>query len=267
MFAFQGAGSIFRTYNLILDRAAPIDDLEAMTLVHQDVEIVDADLCQKLRGALRDPQVAVVGCVGVRGAESIAWWDGQVTWTPSLHRYGELGGGELSSGFWNNGEPSSRTREVDTVLGFVLALSAWTVGNIRFDESLGLLDGYDFDVCQQVRTARRKVVTADLKVAHHHSLDLVTEPVAWSAAHMRVAEKWDGALQGPGPAGNDWKRRARRAEAEAAAARLLVSSKQLQRCALDQEHEEALRRITDSASWRVTAPLRRLNALRKARSR
>ena len=189
MFAFQGAGSIFRTYNLILDRAAPIDDLEAMTLVHQDVEIVDADLCQKLRGALRDPQVAVVGCVGVRGAESIAWWDGQVTWTPSL------------------------------------------------------------------------------QVAHHHSLDLVTEPVAWSAAHMRVAEKWDGALQGPGPAGNDWKRRARRAEAEAAAARLLVSSKQLQRCALDQEHEEALRRITDSASWRVTAPLRRLNALRKARSR
>ena len=39
-----------------LDRAAERDDLEALVLVHQDAEIVDADLCAKVRAALRDPE-------------------------------------------------------------------------------------------------------------------------------------------------------------------------------------------------------------------
>ena len=35
--------------------------------------------------------------------------------------------------------------------GFVIALSPWVVRNIRFDESLGQLHGYDLDFCLQVR--------------------------------------------------------------------------------------------------------------------
>ena len=66
--------------------------------------------------------------------------------------------------------------EVDTVDGFVLALSPWAVPNVRFDESLGRLHGYDFDFCLQVRAPGRKVVTADFRVIHNHSLDLVTNP-------------------------------------------------------------------------------------------
>ena len=49
--------------------------------------------------------------------------------------------------------PYARTGEVDTVDGFVLALSPWAVRNVRFDESLGQLHGYDFDFCLQVRAA------------------------------------------------------------------------------------------------------------------
>ncbi len=39
--ATPGGGSIFRSYNAVLDRFAERDDLEALVLVHQDAEIVD----------------------------------------------------------------------------------------------------------------------------------------------------------------------------------------------------------------------------------
>ena len=51
------SGSIFRSYNALLDRAAAREDLEALVLVHQDAELVDAELCATLRAALRDPDV------------------------------------------------------------------------------------------------------------------------------------------------------------------------------------------------------------------
>src|SRR3954469_19507477 len=69
--AGPATGSIFRSYNALLDRAAQLDGLEALVLVHQDAEIVEPDFCAKLRRALRDPGVGVVGCVGAVGVRSI----------------------------------------------------------------------------------------------------------------------------------------------------------------------------------------------------
>jgi hypothetical protein len=253
------AGSLFRSYNLILDSLAERDDLEALVLVHQDAEITDPDFSVKLRRALSDPEVGVVGCVGAIGVRSIAWWEGSVTWASFVHRYRESGGGDLPAFAWNGAEMPAyaRTGEVDTVDGFVLGLSPWTVRNVRFDESLGQLHGYDFDFCLQVRAAGRKVVTEDFKVIHHHSLDLIGNPDTWVEAHMRVAEKWDGRIPHVGTAAGDWKERARRAEAEAAAARAHAVSIQLQ-------SDARLKEITESTGWRLTEPLRRLNALRRA---
>ena len=251
VFAYQAAGSIFRSYNLILERAAALDDLEALVLVHQDAEIADPEFCRKLRGALSDPEVGVVGCVGAVGVRNIAWWEGSVTWGSFTHRYQEMGGGDLPALSWESeGLPSfAHTGEVETVDGFVLAVSPWTARNVRFDESLGQLHGYDFDFCLQVRAAGRKVVTEDLKVIHHHSLDLVSNPETWVAAHMRVAEKWDGRMPNVGAAGGDWKQRARRAEAEASVARTQAVAAMLQA-------EAKTREVTESKSWRLTAPLR-----------
>ena len=261
------SGSLFRSYNLLLDKAAELDDLEALVLVHQDAEIADPAFCAKLREALKDPDVGVVGCVGAIGVRSIAWWEGSVTWASFTHRYRELGGGELASFTWNGDElpPYARTGEVDTVDGFVLGLSPWVVENVRFDESLGMLHGYDFDFCLQVREAGRKVVTADFKVVHHHSLDLVSDPETWVAAHMRIAEKWDGRMPNVGSAGGDWKQRARRAEAEAAAARARAESNRLQAEARAQLHRRELELFEQSASWKLTKPLRLLNSLRPSR--
>jgi hypothetical protein len=253
------AGSLFRSYNLILDTIAGRDDVEALVLVHQDAEITDRDFCVKLRRVLSDPDVGVVGCVGAVGVRSIAWWEGSVTWASFVHRYRELGGGDLPAFAWNGGEMPAyaRTGEVDTVDGFVMALSPWTIRNLRFDESLGLIHGYDFDFCLQVRAAGRKVVTEDFKVIHHHSLDLISEPETWIAAHMRVAEKWDGRMPHVGAVAGDWKERARRAEAEAAAARAEIVSAQL-------KADARVKEVTDSVSWRLTEPLRRINAIRRA---
>jgi hypothetical protein len=265
--ANAAAGSIFRSYNLILDTFAGRDDLEALVLLHQDAEIVNGDFCANLRAALADPDVGVVGCVGAVGVRSIAWWEGSATWASFTHRYEELGGGELPGFSYANGNlPSfATTGEVETVDGFVLALSPWVVRNIRFDESLGQLHGYDFDFCLQVRAAGRKVATADFKVVHHHSLELVSNPETWLAAHMRVAEKWAGRMPGVTEPGGDWRQRALRAEAEASLARTQAVAAMLHADARNADLARQVEEMTGSISWRITAPLRRLNAIRKGR--
>ncbi len=259
-FVFRATSSIFRSYNLILDRAAPRDDLEALVLVHQDTELTDPELCGKIRRALADPDVGIVGCIGATGVRSLAWWEGSVTWASFIHRYAELGGGDLPGFSWPTGDRPAfaRTGEVDVVDGFLLVLSPWAVRKLRFDESLGTLHGYDVDLCLQARAAGRKVVTADLRAIHNHSLELVSDTGGWVEAHMRLAEKWNGRIAGD-HAGEDWKRRARRAEAEAEAARAVAVSHQLRYDA----RELAMVAMRESIGWRITEPLRRANKLRR----
>jgi len=267
--ANSAAGSLFRSYNLILDLARDREDLEAVVLVHQDAEIVDADFGRKLRHALADPEVGVAGCVGALDVRNIAWWEGSVTWASFTHRYREFGGGEVPAFSWSEGEHPgySRTGEVDTVDGFVMVLSPWVAHNVRFDEGLGSqIHGYDLDFCLQVRERGRKVVTADFKVVHHHSLELVSDPDVWIQAHIKMAEKWEGRMPGIGrpnwgAAAEDWKRRARQAEAEAGATRLDRASMQLQANARERQLQSELDEIWRSQSWRLTAPLRRASAL------
>jgi hypothetical protein len=256
--AHAASGSIARSYNLMLDTAAGMEDLEALVLLHEDAEITDGDFGAKLRRALADPEVAVVGCVGATGVSDIAWWDGTMAANSAPYHYGELGGGQLPIRAADTRPPG----EVDTVYGVMLALSPWVVANLRFDESIGMLHGYDFDICQQARAAGQKVLTADLQIAHHHSLDLVRDIEIWVAAHIRAAEKWDGSAPVDSPP-EAWKQRARRAEADAAAARLLAASKLLQVDATARYHVEQVDEILNSRSWRLTEPLRRANLMRK----
>jgi hypothetical protein len=265
VFGYRATSSIFRSCNIILDSAADCDDLEALVLLHQDTEIADARFNAKVRELMRDPDVGVAGSIGAIGVRSIAWWEGAVTWASFIHRYGEFGGGDLPGFAWRAGEapPYARTGEVDAVDGFLMVLSPWTVRNVRFDESLGRLHGYDLDFCLQVRAAGRKVVTADLRAVHNHSLELVSDPEDWAEAHMRIADKWEGRMPGIGRGGGDWKQRARRAEAEAEAARASAVSKQLQLEAREREYRRIAEEMEESISWRITAPLRKANHWRR----
>ena len=49
----------------------------------------------------------------------------------------------------------------------------------------------------QIRAAGRKLLVADLHVVHHRSLELIADLDVWVEAHIRVAEKWDGASRRP----------------------------------------------------------------------
>ena len=185
-YVLPSVGSIAESYNATLDRAAERDDLEALVLVHQDAEIVDADLCAKVREALRDPEVGLIGCVGALDVRSIAWWEGSVTLASFINRYEAHGGGDLASFSWSWEEapPWAHTGEVETLDGFVLVFSPWAVRNIRFDESLSRFHGYDLDYCLQVREAGRKVVTADFRAIHHREIEMLPDPEEWIEAHI-----------------------------------------------------------------------------------
>jgi hypothetical protein len=262
--AMPAIGSIFRSYNALLDTFSDRDDLEALVLVHQDAEIADERFCATIREALGDPGVGLVGCVGAVGVRSIAWWEASVTCGSFINRYEEHGGGDVPSFSWSWSEAPAYARlgEVETLDGFVLVLPAWTVRNVRFDESIGQFHGYDLDFCLQVRAAGRKVLTADFRAIHHRPLDMLPDAEEWIDAHIRVADKWDGRM-GVGGGVGSWKDRARRAEADAAAARLLGHMTQIAREAQLREVERSIDEATHSISWRITMPLRLFGGRRR----
>ena len=146
--------SIFSAYNEVLDAFADAPDLEALVLLHEDTEIVDRELCSKLRRLFSDPSVAVVGVVGARGVRNLSWWEGQ-GFGRVLETRGvvDFGGG---------------AHDVDTLDGLLLVLSPWAVRNLRFDdERFSGFHGYDADICFQARAAGRRVVVDDIAVVHH----------------------------------------------------------------------------------------------------
>ena len=262
--AMPAIGSIFRSYNALLDRFRGHEELEALVLVHQDTELDDDGFCATVREALRDPEVGVVGCVGAVGVRSIAWWEASLTCASFINRYEEHGGGDLLSFSWTwpDAPAYARVGEVETLDGFVLVLSPWAVRNLRFDESLGQFHGYDLDFCLQVRAAGRKVITADFRAIHHRPLDMLPDPEEWIDAHIRVADQWDGEM-GVGAGVGSWKERAWRAEADAAAARLLAHQTVIAREAQLRELERAVDAAAHSVSWRITMPLRLLRRPRR----
>jgi Glycosyltransferase like family len=266
IFPFAAVGTVGRSYNLLIDAAAAHADLEALVIVHPHTEIADRDLPLKLREAFSDPDVAVVGCAGATGVRTVAWWDGEVSCGEVTHRYLGHRGGELPAFSW--AVRTAAPAEVDTVDGFFIALSPWAVRNLRFDEGLLFGHGFDLDFCLQVRAAGRKVMTADVRVIEHRSLELVSDLELWVEAHIQLARKWEGRMpSGPGPT-VDWKLRARRAEAQREAARAIAYSRKLGLDARIVELERQLSEATETFSWRITAPLRRMNQLlRDARSR
>ena len=264
VYSFAAVGTVCRGYNLLLNTAAAHDGLEALVLLDPRAEIADPDFCARAREALRDPEVAVAGPVGARNVSTIAWWEGEVSCAQVIHRYHEHGGGDMDGYAW--ARPGAPLGEVDSVDGFLLVLSPWAVRTVRFDESLSTGHGYDLDYCLQVREAGRKVVTADLRTIHHRTLELLEDADVWVEAHIKLAEHWDGRWPGRTAEAVDWKRRARRAEAECEAARTMAYSNALKVDAEVLALERAMAEMTESLSWRVTAPLRRLNRMRRRAS-
>jgi hypothetical protein len=265
VYPYSAVGSIFQSLNLLLDAAAAEDDLEALVLLHPHAEITDPAFMTKIRAALADPDVAVVGALGARGVNDLAWWQGELVAGDVTHRFTEYGGGEQPSQSWT-GQRAAPPGEVDTVDGYLMVLSPWAVRNLRFDESLSLGHGYDLDFCLQARAAGHKVVVADLQLVQHRGVELIEKLELWTEAHIRLAQKWPGILGGAdAPDGESWRGRARRAEAEREAERAIAYGYALHRDARLLELQRELELVTSTWSWKLTQPLRTLNKRRTDR--
>jgi glycosyl transferase family 2 len=171
------SSSIFAAYNEALDVLSEREDLEAVVLLHEDVQLVDPGLGTKLRTRFADPDVAIVGVVGARGVRHLAWWNeaetfGRVLETRDLV---DFGGG---------------THDVDAVDGLFMALSPWAARNLRFDEErYSGFHGYDIDLCFAARAAGKRVLVDEIGVVHHTKggfgdLD------GWMAANEAFIAKW-----------------------------------------------------------------------------
>jgi hypothetical protein len=262
LLAFAEVQPLARTYNLILDAAAALEDLEALVLVHSHTEIADPAFCDTVRAALSDQTVGMVGPTGARGVRSLAWWEGEVVSAEVEQRYGEFGGGSLPGFSWTERQPPPA--EVEALDGQLLVLSPWAVRNLRFDETLRYGYGTDLDFGFQVRAADRRLMAVELKAIHHRPLELVADPEVWIEAHVLLAQKWFAAVDGDGGREEEaWKRRARLAEARREAARAFAFSRLLDLDARVLELERSLDEKLHSPSWKLTAPLRALNHRRR----
>ena len=102
----------------------------------------------------------------------------------------------------------------------------------------------------QARAAGSKVVTADLRVIHHHSKTLISDIEDWVDAYVKIAEKWQTEIA---PADREeWQRTVLRARAEAAAAKLIGGMADLVR---ETQEERDAKRIAE-----LEAELERLRA-------
>ena len=184
----HGHGSLQAAYNGILEEAAAHPALEALVLLHEDVEIVDPDFTSKLRRRIAEPDVAVVGVVGARGVRSLAWWEGDCfggVAAPELIRSGRID------------FPGDTPQDVDVVDGLLMALSPWAVRELRFDEAFGEdFHGYDVDFCFQARALGRRVVVDQLAVVHHAKW-APRYGESWVRAAVALKRKW-GASWVPG---------------------------------------------------------------------
>lgn len=177
--------SIQAPYNSMLAEAREIDGLEAIVLVHQDLELLDDTLAPRLREAFAsDPRVGVVGSYGCRGLPLRAWRDPERLFGTATTSFVDI-------------RYSTGAHEVDTVDGSLLAIAPWVARTIRFDEGLARdFHGYDIDFCQRVRAAGGLVVCVDVPYRHRMAR-LWADEQALRRALATIAHRWDPALRPP----------------------------------------------------------------------
>lgn len=195
LFRVHGRTCLFAAYNELLDRAAADHRLEALALIHEDTEIRDERFEERVRWALADPAVAIVGTIGAVGVQGIDWWVSEYGAGASilepidasrLYETPLIQGPEMSG--------SGRSGEVDVVDGYLMVLSRWAIRELRFDErEVGPgFHGYDADICFQARERGRKVFAAEMSVAHHrNSISPGPYREDWIRAQIAFRRKWE----------------------------------------------------------------------------
>jgi len=173
---------IAAVYNRFIDRARQDPACQALVLVQDDVEIIDAEFRDKVLRAVDAAEGGVVGVVGATGVTSLAWWSGE----------------GIGSVFESRGPIvfARREGEADAVDGLLLILGRSAFGRLRFDEeSFPRFHGYDVDLCFQARAAGLAVQVADIEVFHRTRGGFGDED-AFFAADRALHAKWKDRFPG-----------------------------------------------------------------------
>ncbi len=178
LFGLSGQTQLTVAYNTILD-AYRGRDLDAVVLLHDDLELVDPDAEAKFLEALADPDVAMVGVCGGKGDKTLAWWDSET-----------VGHQMTDSGMLDFG---ARSGGVAFIEGSIMAFSPWAVENLRFDTRYPGFLGYD-DICLTARAAGKRVTVVDVDTHHHSTLGFKSPAIAaaWDVAEEIFQAKWWG---------------------------------------------------------------------------
>jgi hypothetical protein len=105
----SGHDTIQRPYNEMMDEAAVLPDLEALVLLHQDLELTDDSLPRRVREVFADRRVGLTGPLGGRVSKPHCWlWPDEA--------YGTVDPAVLA--------PVTGSREVDVVDGALLVLAS-----------------------------------------------------------------------------------------------------------------------------------------------
>jgi GT2 family glycosyltransferase len=180
----HGRSSIQEPYNEMMDEAAARDDLEALVLLHQDIELLDDSLLARVRPLLADPRNAVISPLGWRDV-------GLHRWSNSGNQYGRSRTPEMDV------HHSAGSYEVDVADGVLFVLAPWVVRTVRFSGALAAdFHGYDVDFCRRVRARGGRIVCNDIPYVHH-MVRPWTDRAQFVRASRALAERWDPALRPP----------------------------------------------------------------------
>jgi hypothetical protein len=177
LLGLSGQNSLCVAYNTILD-AYRGRDLDAVILLHDDLDLFDPLAEEKFLDAL-DDDVALVGVCGGKGDKTLAWWESET-----------VGHQRTDSGMLDFG---ARTGDVAFIEGSAMVFSPWAVEHLRFDERYPGFLGYD-DICLTARAAGKRVVVADVDTWHHTTVGFKSPAIAaaWDVAEEIFQQKWHG---------------------------------------------------------------------------
>lgn len=176
--AMSGQTSIADTYNTILDALYPDADLEALVLLHDDLEITDPQAEEKILAAVAEPDVALVGVAGATTIHGLNWWDAP---DPIGH--------QLTDSMMIDFGP--REGDVVSLEGSILAFSPWAIRNLSFDTRFPGFHGYD-EISMQAVDQGKRVVVRDLDTHHHTVVGFKSKASeeGWHVCNRLFREKW-----------------------------------------------------------------------------
>lgn len=173
--------SIADAYNEMMIEAAGQPDLEALVLLHQDLELTDDSLPRRVRPLFGDPRVGLVGSLGARNVTLHLW-------LASRELYGSVVATGIERHF------TTGAQEVEGVDGALLVLAPWGVRALRFGEMPGVpFHGYDADISLRVRAHGGTVLCDDIPHFHHRVAK--DDFGAQRQAGVELARMWDPVLR------------------------------------------------------------------------